>query len=104
MLFYAENIESESEWEDNDGEVWTEEVESFPPTIDEPEEESLTQVHMESVNSHATALSIWLIRFFFSLQVIYRISDNALTFCLTFLKCSFLSWVSFVRFQLISHG
>ena len=89
MLFYAENIDSESEWEDYDKEVWTEEVESIPCTSDEPEGESLSQVHTESVNSHATTLSMWLIRFFFSLQVMYQISDNALTFCLKFFKVFF---------------
>ena len=81
-----DNIDSESELEQYDEEVWTEEVEDISLTSDEPEEE---QVHMQTVNSQAKALSMWLIHLFFSLQVMYHVSDNALGFCLKFFKlCS----------------
>ena len=81
-----DNIDSESELEQYDEEVWTEEVEDISLTSDVPEEE---QVHMQTVNSQAKALSMWLIRFFFSLQVMYHVSDNALGFCLNFFKVFF---------------
>ena len=80
------DTEDMDEWEHNDKEVWSEEN---VPSTNTPEEDCVDEVHMQSISSQAKALSMWLIRFIFCLQVVYHISDNALAFCFKFLKVFF---------------
>ena len=56
-----DNIDSESELEQYDEEVWTEEVEDISLTSDEPEEE---QVHMQTVPSQSPQYVAYSFLFF----------------------------------------
>ena len=70
-------------------EVWEEDgegISSITRDADEPEE---VQVHISSASTSSKALTMWLLQLFFFLQVTYRISDNAVTFCLKFFKAFF---------------